>query len=331
MSASANGRPMIQTFGLTRVFSRVQPPKVAVDHVDLAVDRGIIYGLIGPNGAGKSTLVALLCTLVTPTEGTALVNGHDLRREEREVRQAIALNFGGERSFYWRLTVQQNLEFFAAIHGLGAVEAGTRVQAALERTGLWDDRRLRFGECSGGMKKRLNLARALMLDRLIYMCDEPTTGVDPDSALRIRAILRELRERGKTVLLVSHNLEEVGALADRVGLMQSGRIIHEDTPTGLRGLIAPREIAIELGPGEGPEPPPAFLADLAALPGVEAVERQDGRLLVRAQAPERAISAVVGLVSRHALPISELRVVRPGLAEVFHYLVGGSRRVKGEG
>ncbi|MDP2660434.1 MAG: ABC transporter ATP-binding protein, partial [Dehalococcoidia bacterium] len=151
---------MISTHDLTRVFGS----KLAVDRVNIDISRGEIYGLIGPNGAGKSTLVALLCTLVIPTSGTATVNGSDIIRDCRRVRDSISLNFGGERSFYWRLNALQNLEFFAVIHGLSRREAQVSTQAVLERLGLWEDRRIPFGQFSGGMKKRLNLARAMMLD-----------------------------------------------------------------------------------------------------------------------------------------------------------------------
>jgi ABC-2 type transport system ATP-binding protein len=170
------------------------------------------------------------------------------------------------------------------------------------------------------MKKRLNFARSLLLDAPLYMCDEPTTGVDVDSALGLRAIIRELRDQGRTVLLVSHNLDEVAALADRVGLMRDGRIVHEDSPAGLRGLIAPREISIELG---GPAPV-AFLSELAELPGVESVGRADGEmhLLVRAAQPEDTLQSVIGVVHRHGLPVASLGIVRPDLTEVFRYLLG---------
>ena len=308
---------IVETHRLTRVFTRSRPPKVAVDGVDLRVEHGTIYGLIGPNGAGKSTLVALLCTLVTPTSGTALVAGHDIRRDPDRVRRAISLNFGGERAFYYRLRLQQNLEFFAALHGLSRGETARRVQAALERTGLWQDRRTYYSDCSTGMKKRLNFARALMLDAPLYICDEPTTGVDVDSSAQLRAILRELRQAGRSVLLVSHNLDEVAALADSVALMHHGRIVHEDTPEGFRRLIAPREISLELsGPSE------VLIAELGALPGVDAVDREDGRLRLRTAAPEQTMASVLSVVHRLGLAPTGIQVVRPDLAEVFRHLVG---------
>jgi ABC-2 type transport system ATP-binding protein len=308
---------MIETRGLTRVFKR---NKLAVDRVDLCVQAGTIYGLIGPNRAGKSTLVAMLCTLLVPSSGSAEVAGHDVWREPREVRRAISLNFGGERAFYYRLTLEQNLEFFAGLHGLNQRQTTQRMTEALERIELWHERGIRYAECSTGMKKRLNFARALMLDAPLYICDEPTTGVDVDSSLRMRGILREMREQGRTLLLVSHNLEEVGALADRVGLMHQGRLIHEDTPEGFRSLVAPREISLEfVGDVER-----RFLDDLRTLPDVHGIDRLDGRVLLRTANPERTIAHVIDLVRQRQVPVSGVQVVRPDLAEVFRYLVGST-------
>ena len=299
---------MITTHDLTRSFG----PKLAVDRVNITINRGEIYGLIGPNGAGKSTLVALLCTLVTPTSGTATVSGFDIIGDTRRVRDSISLNFGGERSFYWRLNALQNLEFFAAIHGLDRLESRALTRAVLERLGLWEDRNVRFGEFSGGMKKRLNLARALMLDRPVYLCDEPTTGTDPASALRMREVFHELKGKGKTILLVTHNLEEVTELCDRVAMMTGGRTVHEDTPEGMRRLIAPEAIGIELADGRRD-----ISASLLALPFVRRVQGDGTAFTVYTDAPERDVSALIDWLSREGIPALQVGVVRPRLQDVF--------------
>lgn len=303
---------MIKTLDLARSFGS----KVAVDRVTLAIDRGEIYGLIGPNGAGKSTLVALLCTLVVPTSGTATVNGFDINKESRQVRDSISLNFGGERSFYWRLNAVQNLEFFASIHGLGKNEAMAATQAVLEQMGLWADRRTPFGQFSGGMKKRLNLARALMLDRPVYLCDEPTTGTDPASALRMREVFHDLKRKGKTILLVTHNLEEVTELCDRVGMMNEGRIIHEDTPEGMRRLVRPEAIGLELADGRADLP-----ERLLGLPFVRRVEGDGATLKVYTEAPEQDVTAVLSWLVQEGVPTLQVGVIRPRLQDVFIKLV----------
>jgi ABC-2 type transport system ATP-binding protein len=210
-----------------------------------------------------------------------------------------------------------HLEFFAALYGFDRRETARRVQAALERTGLWEERRTYYSDCSTGMKKRLNFARSLLRDAPVHICDEPTTGVDVDSGLRLRSILHELREAGRTVLLVSHNMEEVAALADRVGLMHHGRIVHEDTPDGFRRLIAPRELLLELI-----DPPSAdLLADLRALPCVERVSHSQLDIRVAAADPERVMSDVIAVLHRRSVLVSAVQVVRPELADVFRHQV----------
>ncbi len=305
---------MIRTSDLTRCFGS----KVAVNAVNLSIERGEIYGLIGPNGAGKSTFVALLCTLIIPTSGTATVNGFDIVRENRGVRDSISLNFGGERSFYWRLNAVQNLEFFAAIQGLTRQEAADKTRKALERMGLWEDRRTPFGQFSGGMKKRLNLARAIMLDRPIYLCDEPTTGTDPASAFKMREVFKELKTQGKTILLVTHNLEEVTELCDRVGMMNAGKIIHEDTPDGMRRLIRPEAIGIELADGRRDLP-----ERLASLPFVQRVEEDGQTLRVYTEQPEEHVTAVLRWLAEEEVPALQVGVIRPRLQDVFIKLMGG--------
>ncbi len=306
--------PAIRTFDLTRSFGA----KVAVNAVNLSIRRGEIFGLIGPNGAGKSTLVAVLCTLVVPTSGTATVNGFDIVRENRGVRDSISLNFGGERSFYWRLNAVQNLEFFAAIQGLSRQEARAKIQSVLERMGLWEDRSNSFGQFSSGMKKRLNLARALMLDRPVYLCDEPTTGTDPASAFRMREVFLELKGRGKTILLVTHNLEEVTELCDRVGMMNNGRVIHEDTPDGMRRLIRPEAISIELADGRRGVP-----ERLASLPFVRRVEGDGATLTVYTENPEADVTAVLRWLAEEGASALQVGVIRPRLQDVFVKLAEG--------
>ncbi len=303
---------MIDTHNLSRSFGA----KLAVDRINIAIDRAEIYGLIGPNGAGKSTLVALLCTLVTPTSGTATVNGFDIVKDSRGVRDSISLNFGGERSFYWRLNAVQNLEFFAAIQGLDRRAAAAATQVVLERLGLWEDRRTPFGQFSGGMKKRLNLARALMLDRPVYLCDEPTTGTDPASALRMREVFHDLKRQGKTILLVTHNLEEVTELCDRVGMMSGGKLIQEDTPEGLRRLISPEAIGLELADGRRDLP-----EKLKTLPFVRGVEGDGAALKIYTEAPEQDVAALLRWLAQEEAAVLQVGVIRPRLQDVFVKLV----------
>lgn len=322
MSEAASLHPglAIEARGLGKVFRRGTVSKVAVDAVDIAVATGRIFGLIGPNGAGKSTLVSMLATLTSPTSGDAWIMGHHVDREARAARRSLSFNASaGERGFYWRLNAYQNLEFFAALQGLDAVTTRRRVGESLAKVGLESDSRLRFGEFSAGMKRRLNVARALLVDRPIYLFDEPTSGVDPHSGETIRTILREIKAAGKTVVLVTHNMEEATQLCDEVGMLYAGRMIRQDRPEVLRRHVATTELEIELGDLAARD----RVADrLRALPIVELVSRHgDGRLRVRTPDPERDVRGLLLFAASGDLPIAGVTVVRPELSDAFVRLV----------
>ncbi len=310
----------IEARGLRKEFHRGNVAKTAVDGVDLRVPAGRIVGLIGPNGAGKSTLVAMLATLMRPTAGEAWIMGHSILTEARAARQALSFNASaGERGFYWRLNAYQNLEFFAALQGLDARSSRARAVWALDRVGLTADSRLRFGEFSSGMKRRLNVARALLVDRPIYLFDEPTSGVDPHSGDTIRAILRDIKGAGKTVVLVTHNMEEATELCDEVGMLYAGRLIRHDKPEVIRRLVPTTEIEIELGDLDAAE---RVAERLLALPAVEAVETPgEGRLRVRTRDPESDVRGLLLWAASNDLPIAGVTVVRPELSDAFVRLV----------
>ncbi|MCL4516986.1 MAG: ABC transporter ATP-binding protein [Firmicutes bacterium] len=181
---------MIQLNRLTKVYpATVNKNRLkmrALDSVDLEINPGEVVGLLGPNGAGKTTLIRILATLVLPTAGDAYVAGFDVVKQPRGVRSAVGLVAGGERAFYWRLSLKNNLEFFGALQGLGPHVLRDRIEEVLARVGLQEGRNLKFMKCSTGMRKKLNIARALLNDPLVYLMDEPTSGIDPLSAKDIR-------------------------------------------------------------------------------------------------------------------------------------------------
>ena len=198
----------------------------ALDGLDLRVEPGRVFCLLGPNGAGKTTLIKILATLVLPDGGRALAGGHDVAREPGLAKRAVGYAVGEERSFYWRLTGRQNLEFFAALYGLRGVEGDRRIAEVLGLAGLGDAAGLRFNTYSTGMKQMLAFARALLADASILLVDEPTRSLDPLAADRIRAFLRgELAGRqGKTVLWATHDLGEAADYADDIAVISRGRI-----------------------------------------------------------------------------------------------------------
>src|SRR2546423_5903377 len=215
---------------------RARAPVEALRRVSFDVREGEIFGLIGRNGAGKTTLIKIIATLVQPTEGTVTVRGFDSVRDDVRVRAQVGVAGAEERSFYWRLTVEQNLVFFARLSGLGARAARTRITELLELLELSDLRRRRFGELSTGNKQRMAVARALLNSPPVLLLDEPTRSLDPLAAAHVREIIATLA-RGTpraTILLTSHNLAEVEELCERVAIISRGRIRAIDEPRRLR-------------------------------------------------------------------------------------------------
>ncbi|MHB1390434.1 MAG: ABC transporter ATP-binding protein [Thermoleophilia bacterium] len=197
----------------------------AVRDIDLSVSRGEIFGLLGPNGAGKTTLTKLLCTLILPSSGSASIAGYDLVKQQAKVKASIALISSEERSFYWRLTGRQNLDFFAALHGISKKEARRRIPEVLELVEMSDAADRAFQQYSTGMKQRLGLARGLLADPDIFFMDEPTKGLDPVATKQIHDFIKdELAANGKTVILATHHLVEAEHICDRVGILYSGEM-----------------------------------------------------------------------------------------------------------
>ncbi|HEX2142581.1 MAG TPA: ABC transporter ATP-binding protein, partial [Candidatus Limnocylindria bacterium] len=214
----------------------------AVDGVDLRVESGEIFGVLGPNGAGKTTTMKMLATLLEPTEGSARVLGLDVVTQARQVRRRMGAVLSDGRSLYWKLTARENLEYFAALYHVPPGEQKRRISAALAAVKL-DDRADDYVErFSTGMRQRLVLARALLPDPELLLLDEPTVGLDPQSARDLRDRVRELQGQGRTVLLTTHYMEEADQLCDRIAIVDHGRVVALDTPGGLKRTVGANEV-----------------------------------------------------------------------------------------
>ena len=230
---------------LKKAFKRkFKPPVEAVRDVSFEVREGEIFGLIGPNGAGKTTLTKIIATLIQPTAGQVTVKGFDSVQDDLDVRRHVGLAGAEERSFYWRLTAEQNLQFFARLHGLSGDEATTRISHLLRALQLEDSARKRFAELSTGNKQGLAIARALLANPPVLLLDEPTRSLDPLAATRMRATIKSLTQdaaRRVTVFLTSHNLAEVEELCNRVAIISQGEIRALDAPRNLRATHSDNE------------------------------------------------------------------------------------------
>jgi len=216
------------------------PRRQVLFDVNLSVERGELFGLLGPNGAGKSTLLKLLATLTVPDRGRMTIDGIDVQREPLRAKQRIGLCTSDERSFYFRLTARQNMEFFGALMGLSGKFLKRRIDECIELVDLKPYLDSRFGGYSSGMRVRLTMARALLADPGILFLDEPTRAVDPVHAEELRALVRRnlVEGAGKTVILATNLLDEAWALCDRVAVVNHGRIV---------ALGPPRELDVDLG------------------------------------------------------------------------------------
>ena len=219
----------------------------ALEGVSIEVSKGEVFALLGPNGAGKTTLIKILCTLIVPTRGEALVGGHDVLKNGGEVRRSIGLVTGEERSFYWRLSGRQNLRFFGALHNMKTDEVKKRIRSVVDLLDMKGFIDMRFDEYSTGMKQHLAVARSLLSDAEILFMDEPTKSLDHSSAERLRRFIREriAGEEKKTVVFTTHVLNEAAGFADRMALMDKGIVRASGTISELRTQIQNPEATLE--------------------------------------------------------------------------------------
>ena len=251
---------------------RFKPPVEALRDVSFNVREGEIFGLIGPNGAGKTTLTKIVATLIQPTSGRVTVKGFDSVRDDEQVRRRVGLAGAEERSFYFRLTAEQNLLFFARLYGLKESLARKRIRELCVLFELEELSSRRFAELSTGNKQRLALARAMLASPPVLLLDEPTRSLDPIAASRMRATIKSLaqsQDHRVTVFFTSHNLAEVEELCDRVGIISQGRIRALDSPKNLRALHTQKErVSLAIARIDG-------ITALRALAGLEAANLTD--------------------------------------------------------
>jgi ABC-2 type transport system ATP-binding protein len=216
----------------------------AIDNLNFAIKKGELFGLLGPNGAGKTTLVKVLCTLLPPDKGTALINGYDIVKQQMQVKRSLGTLFSvGERGFFWRLNGYRNLEFFASIYNVPRKKRHERILEVLKLVGLENSAFQLYQKYSGGMKRKLALARTLLPDPPIIMLDEPTTGLDAISARNTRDFVqRTVRDGGKTVLYTTHYIEEAAQICTKIGILKRGKIVAYDTPEALKAKIKKDEL-----------------------------------------------------------------------------------------
>ncbi len=305
--------------GLERAFDEVK----AVQGVDLEVDEGEIYGFLGPNGAGKTTTVRMLTTLLLPTGGRATVAGHDVVGEARAVRASIGVALQ-EAALDPLMTGRELIRLQATLQGLPTAEGRRRADDLLERVDLVAAADRRVGSYSGGMKRRLDLAAALVHEPRVLFLDEPTTGLDPVSRKTIWEEVRELNDEGTTVFLTTQYLEEADQLADNVGIIDGGRIVAEGTPESLKAEIGNPHIQLQIAEGSIAEAEEVCARIGRLLPPTDA-----RTVLVEVAGGAADIPRTVRALDEAGIGVESLELVRPTLDDVF-VAKTGHRLAKGD-
>ena len=316
LSSTASAAPAARVGGVFKHFGAT----VALAGVDLDVPEGAVFGLLGPNGAGKTTLVRILATLLVPDGGRAEVLGHDVAREPAEVRELLGLT-GQFAAVDEILTGRENLEMFGRLFKLSRQEASRRTDELLERFDLADAADRPARTYSGGMRRRLDLASSLLTQPRILFLDEPTTGLDPRSRNQIWAIVRELRREGTTLLLTTQYLEEADQLADRIAVIDHGRVIAEGTGNELKDHVGGQILEVELASAAQRDRAQAVLAGVGC-GEPEPDERPDRLTLPAPRDGLELIADAAAELRRAEIDVSDMGLRRPTLDDVFLQLTG---------
>ena len=310
---SANA-PAVEAIGLVKRFGST----IAVDGIDLRVGRGMVYGFLGPNGAGKTTTIRILATLLRPDAGTARILGHDVVREASAVRGRIGLT-GQFASVDLELTGLENLTLLARLWGYGRAGGRWRAGELLEAFGLAEARNRLVNTYSGGMRRRLDIAATVVVTPDVIFLDEPTTGLDPMSRNQVWDIVRDLTSAGTAVLLTTQNLDEADRLADRVAVIDHGKVIAEGSPGDLKAAVGSGVLSVRVAePARRPDAERILAQRLGATVVLEA---EATRLSARVIDPSRAPLALAEL-SAAGIALSDFALGQPSLDEVFLALTG---------
>lgn len=308
---------ILEVKGLSKQFK----DKKAVDGVSFSVKEGESYGLLGPNGAGKSTIIGMVFGLLSPTAGEVVVNGVPIAKQPERAKACMGY-VPQEIALYPELTASENLFYWGRMYGLSGERLKHRVAECLETVGLSDRAKSRVEVFSGGMKRRVNIAAALLHQPRILVMDEPTVGVDPQSRNHILETVKLLNSQGVTIVYTSHYMEEVEYLCTRVGIIDHGKIIAQGTLPGLRQIVG--EVAnITLTISAMPE---GLLERLRTLSEIQTVDQSHEVLRLTAHDAAEALSAVTQLLAEYAVKLRAVDIREANLEAVFLHLTGRALR-----
>ena len=314
--------PIITVRNLTKRFGNL----VAVDHISFDIEKGEIFGLLGPNGAGKTTTIHMLATILKPDEGTAIVAGHDIRKEPKEVRKKIGIVFQ-DITVDRALTGYENMWISGKLYGLRGKELDTRIRELLEFVNLLEWKDVQVRKYSGGMMRRLEIARGLLHEPEILFLDEPTLGLDPQTRAHVWSyIMRLKKERDMTILLTTHYMDEAEKLSDRVAIIDHGKIIALDTPEGLKNVVGEDIVYIYVDPRSSRIS--FFINKLKEVIGNDSISFSRNMISLSIKNAPDSIPKIFLLANQQGVRITRLEYTRASLDDVFLKLTG--RRIRDE-
>jgi ABC-2 type transport system ATP-binding protein len=309
----------IETSELTRRFNGL----VAVDRLSISVERGEVFGLLGPNGAGKTTTISMLCTILKPTSGSARVNGFDIVKQDMQVRKSIGIVFQ-DPSIDDRLTGQENLCMHANLYGVPPGEQKSRIDRVLKLVELEDRADDILRTYSGGMRRRLEIARGLIHYPRVLFLDEPTIGLDPQTRGHIWSYIEDLRKAHDiTMVLTTHYMEEADRLSDRIAIMDYGNIVASDTPSGLKETLEGDVITVKTKEAD------RLSSVLAGTAGILKVSVVDDRLEITVRGGKALLPRIVEAAAKSGVFVESVSLREPNLEGVFLHYTGRAIRPEG--
>lgn len=302
----------VKTVNLTKIFNGM----VAVNRVNLEIEEGELFGLLGPNGAGKTTIISILCTLLRPSFGGAWVWNYDAVRQQNKVRKSIGIVFQ-DPSLDEELTAYENIDFHGRLYKINKILRRERIEELLRLLDLEDKRDKLVKTFSGGMRRRLEIARGLLHFPKVLFLDEPTLGLDPQTRRHIWDYIRKLKNEGMTIILTTHYMDEADNLCNRLAIMDKGEIIASGTPDKLKNNISKDVLTIEIGDTQK-DPLKVF-----NLPYINEVKIENHRIVkIFLNESENKVSQILEIAQKHKIKIDSLHIYRPTLDDVYLHYTG---------
>ncbi|MCD6557828.1 MAG: ATP-binding cassette domain-containing protein [Candidatus Aenigmarchaeota archaeon] len=294
---------------------------VAIDYISFEVKKGELFGLLGPNGAGKTTTINILSTLLKQTSGYAEVAGYDISKDKNNVRKSIGIVFQ-EPALDNKLTGKENLEFHAMMYGMGKEERRRRIKEVLELVELRDKGDVLVENYSGGMKRRLEIARGLIHRPKVLFLDEPTLGLDAQTRRHIWEYIKKLnKEEGVTIILTTHYMEEADFLCDRIAIIDHGKIIAMDTPERLKDKLGGDIITFEVEKDSD-----KFMNEINKLDFVKSVKKHNSKLTIMVEQGEKRIPELIDMAQKNGVKVKSVSLHKPSLEDVFLHFTGKTIR-----